>query len=772
MILRDDKFDASVSSYERPNFPFKCGRAAAWGKPCFSGPNADGSCGGVTECQPHNNDGRWLCRRSAAAGGACTDGPLPDGTCCSKKSACQPRTSLRRTRGRLGIMVAVLVVAAIAGFSFSSNENNILASSIDAGPLSNVHAKFTANTGCGSCHDAFDKGADGWVDAALHGNGPSEKCSDCHTFNGQANTAHNMKEPKSGTHSLPNTNCTMCHTEHKGEMANITSMNDTQCMACHEKKFDSFAVNHTEFSKTYPFKRRTAIAFNHTSHFNKYFVNPKYTDKVPPNSCIGCHDYTKSTNNVPIKGFQETCSKCHTDTIVDRPMVLFTFPELELTATENREKTKPHSLFGENRDEVMERLEELTTALSGEGNESGASLKATLAELATIPKLGVRAGKKSALQALAQHLRNQLTALSESAITDNHKEALAKLTGPAAIIAKEAVEAISDLNEDRFGELSEQLDALAELVEEASDAIGEDLGENVFEGLSNNIALMTAQLEELEEDEEYEPVSSETLSPIMAGLLGVDDDDTEQYKKPVLDMVDHLKNEGISALSELISKNGGSPNRMLQGLSNELISAAATSWSNNLEYEAIAEPSTSGWYADEFSIKYRPTTHRDTVMKAWLDFASNNDNEYLQEALLSRKEGAGACTKCHAVSQITPAKAKPGDAAHAKTAIEWGPFQHPERQLVKYDHKPHINLLGPGSSCTTCHKINDKADFEAAYQQTDPNHFASNFQGIEKSTCAECHNEKQVRQNCLLCHAYHQGSGIKVGVVSKMMKER
>ena len=51
-------------------------------------------------------------------------------------------------------------------------------------------------------------------------------------------------------------------------------------------------------------------------------------------------------------------------------MVLFTFPELELTATENREKTKPHSLFGEDRDEVMERLEELTTALSDEGNEA------------------------------------------------------------------------------------------------------------------------------------------------------------------------------------------------------------------------------------------------------------------------------------------------------------------------------------------------------------------------------------------------------------------
>ena len=53
---------------------------------------------------------------------------------------------------------------------------------------------------------------------------------------------------------------------------------------------------------------------------------------------------------------------------------------------------------------------------------------------------------------------------------------------------------------------------------------------------------------------------------------------------------------------------------------------------------------------NELSLVYRATVHSDPVMKAWLDYAAQNGSESLNEAFLSRTDGAGACTKCHAVS--------------------------------------------------------------------------------------------------------------------------
>ena len=54
-ILDPDRFRFDHSSYERPNFPYRCGRAAAWGKPCANGPNIDGTCGGAAGCAPFRN---------------------------------------------------------------------------------------------------------------------------------------------------------------------------------------------------------------------------------------------------------------------------------------------------------------------------------------------------------------------------------------------------------------------------------------------------------------------------------------------------------------------------------------------------------------------------------------------------------------------------------------------------------------------------------------------------------------------------------------------
>ena len=664
MILREDRFSEKVSPYLRPNVPYVCGRAAAWGKPCHHGPNANGTCGGTSECHPYNENGRWLCRRPPAAGGPCSEGPMPDGACCKTLVACQPRRTVRKVRGRVSVMVAAIVIAAIATFGFEFGDNEQVASSLDAGPLSSIHQNFTAEKGCNSCHSAHGTGAMGWVNAALTTSGPSDNCTNCHQFNNPVNGAHNSaviasKHPQ-------NTSCTMCHTEHKGANANIITMNDAQCNSCHEQKISSFAGDHKAFSKTYPFGQRTAIAFNHSSHFSKHFKDARYAKNVPGKGCTGCHDAARAERAVPVRGFDETCAGCHQDTVASRPFVMFTFPELE---------------------------------------------------------------------------KNPFK--------------------------------IEDIIESPGGSLTAAVKATAELqgkVEKLAEASGSDPGKVIVDDMKTILADLGDRIGEIEADEEYEPISSETLTPVSAELMGVNGEEIEEYAEATETLVSGILEDGVAALSELVNEAGGNPDTLLRGLSNDTVGPAFAAWAANKEYEPIGDTIEKGWYANELSLVYRASAHSDPVMKAWLDFAARKGTEPMSEALLSSSDGAGACTKCHAVS-LNKAGKSTSQKEKGKLKVEWKSHPSDGSPLVKYSHKPHINLLGPGTWCTSCHKINEKSDFSAAFKQLDPNKFSSNFSSVAKGTCVECHGGGQVSQQCLTCHEYHQEPGFKKTMMKQVAKK-
>jgi len=131
--------------------------------------------------------------------------------------------------------------------------------------------------------------------------------------------------------------------------------------------------------------------------------------------------------------------------------------------------------------------------------------------------------------------------------------------------------------------------------------------------------------------------------------------------------------------------------------------------------------------------------------------------EALKELMLS-KQGVGYCTKCHAVTAVTEGREGAADTAPV-LKVEWN-YQPPgKRPYVTYDHKPHVDLLGPGTLCTSCHKVDATADFAAAYKQLDAKVFASNFRPIAKQTCTACHAANKVRQDCVACHQYHLEPG-------------
>lgn len=571
--------------------------------------------------------------------------------------------SLRGYRGRLTFLAAAIVIALIGAFGFGDGGAGVI-SSVDPGGISGAHQNFTAEEGCATCHKPHASDAGGWMQAAWSPASLSQSCESCHAFNGPADAPHNEEFKTAGVHRK--TECTMCHTEHKGMDAKITQLSDSQCSACHEKQFKSFSKGHPSFSKDFPSRRRTAIAFDHTSHLSKHFQDQRYLDRAPKEKCIACHNVSKASRNVPVRPFQESCARCHENQIAKRELVLFTLPEFE---------------------------EDPFDSVS-----------------------------------------------------------VGEACGPTA----EAREAAGD----QFSDITEKLAALASGTLSVDDAAA--LRDEI-EALKGNLRLGG---DVPPSEEEYESVSTETLPPAAVLLLGIEDgEDIEAYSEPVRDLIMGTIENGHEPLIEALNKHGDA-NTLLSGLSPELLRGIGCAWASNVEYEAPADAVSGGWFADGLSLKYRPARHADPVAKSWLNLAAAGGEgvtEDLRDSLLSRSEGPGACTKCHSVSQ-DPANSE-------KLLVEWSFGAQSKQRHLSYSHGPHLNLLGPGASCESCHKLNDKADYASAFKHKNPLDFESNFNSIENATCTACHAEGQVRQECTLCHEYHNGNTFKRRMTSAHKKD-
>ncbi len=325
-----DSFRFDHSPYERPNLHFRCGRAALWGVPCPRGPSASGACGGEVACFPVKRDSRWVCRRPDAQGGRCPEGPEPDGRCAHRMPPCQPQTTTRRKRGTLTLLAVLTIIGLIgATFHFDASAYPNL-SSLNPGPLSGLHGRFTADQGCASCHAAHGR-IGSWLTALASPSSQTELCSSCHQFSGPATAPHNFQAASAlAQHQSAGptqTACTMCHLEHHGDVPMLLRTGDGVCQTCHMKKFTAFGVDHPEFSAQFPYAIRTAVEFDHTAHFGAHFSERKTNG--PAITCISCHRIDQASRVVPLAGF-ETCAACHGDDIVKRDLTVFTMPELSI----------------------------------------------------------------------------------------------------------------------------------------------------------------------------------------------------------------------------------------------------------------------------------------------------------------------------------------------------------------------------------------------------------------------------------------------------------
>lgn len=335
------EFGWKKSSYERPSDKWVCGQLCD-GSPCQFGPSSNGVCQIQTDCKPRSEGENYVCDRSSASGGKCSGGPSPGEECPNHNPSgtnrrCRPRRSLLHKRRIFAAMIAAMSLSACLLLW-----NGKASEAISPGTLTASHSSTEMK--CASCHSAAK---DDWSASTFHSSSfeDSALCLRCHEELGQtplqahgiskdllaeltehaesvASTSSTLflKTASAITSSTAAHACGECHQEHHGFEHKLTTFSNDQCQTCHAQQFESFESGHPEFTN-YPGQEPTHIKFDHASHLNRYFLEDSLRlmpNAEPPQRCDDCHHASNDGTFMMTKGFDQMCSACHTQGILDR----------------------------------------------------------------------------------------------------------------------------------------------------------------------------------------------------------------------------------------------------------------------------------------------------------------------------------------------------------------------------------------------------------------------------------------------------------------------
>ena len=370
-----------VSKYFRPFEPWHCGGLQD-GESCLLGPDENGHCRAISDCEPDKIGNSWQCTRSELMGGKCQAGPEAHGGCGRQRPPCTPVQNIRTRHLRFGLASFI----AILGFAFSGVAFDFWRTPTSAGPLSRHHASF-GESSCESCHETAKQSKLTWlVDLTNpHAQSDADNCLSCHKMGDNATLAHalpqnsinNLSEKirqaslkPASTESSPEVvdtgvqmatalgasiwvgaskalfgsppqelACSTCHQEHLGSAAQITQVSNQQCAVCHSDSFDSLA-DHATFTN-YPSERRTGIVFSHNSHLFKHFYEEKFADTIPQ-GCQSCHALDSIGRKMEISSFEQSCASCHQNQITGesrasgKGIAMLSIPAIDVDSLQER----------------------------------------------------------------------------------------------------------------------------------------------------------------------------------------------------------------------------------------------------------------------------------------------------------------------------------------------------------------------------------------------------------------------------------------------------
>ncbi|MEL0083074.1 MAG: hypothetical protein VW985_08575 [Gammaproteobacteria bacterium] len=212
----------------------------------------------------------------------------------------------------LAVLASILFVVAFANISDPDLASNH--ASINPGPLSHVHAEFTSENGCRSCHGDAHETLPGQIAALLQPATLTESCESCHQFGSRSRMPHNALFPERS--DLGPIECVACHQEHHGDDELTRALSDQQCgTACHQQPFSDFAAAHPPFPERFPSGEPGTIRFDHLRHFKRHFpqsfrgADPAVISRA--SQCTSCHQVEEATRRVSPASYDRICASCH-----------------------------------------------------------------------------------------------------------------------------------------------------------------------------------------------------------------------------------------------------------------------------------------------------------------------------------------------------------------------------------------------------------------------------------------------------------------------------
>lgn len=713
------------------------------------------------------------------------------------------------------VIVAMLSLIFLAVAFYGTRKKEILT----PGTLSNAHATSAAS--CQDCHSPHElSDFDFGNVASFHTRSieSSHACLDCHDVgegeqdlmphglsseqlavltSGATESSGSMLVEQalllshlSGQSELA---CATCHAEHRGARFDLTAMSNNQCQTCHTNRFHSFMDGHSEFSN-YPFNRRTRIQFDHVSHTEKHFINPKFAE-LAPNSCQDCHVTDTRGELMQIRSFEVTCAQCHSEQIQgvgrasEKGIAVFRLPALD--ARSLAERGRDVGEWPEYAEGTITSFMELAMLQNETAAEALQVLQGKdLYDLSDADELTLDAAETLAWAIKELFVDLVVDGQSELAGLESEGDSSAKVAG---LNQDTLIRAYEQWIPSLFEEVAMKQQGLwpPELSESSSleDSLAEESQSGTDEGISGD----NFQLDESSRGDglllSHSDGHSEglLLSPDEdndVGLLLVDSDsvdDTGLLLDSDGDTEGLLPESGSGDVSLLISESESNAEGSLlfeeedvgdllmsgAGLESEdgALSLLMGDSSNQTvrELQPIEVPEGSkwsaygGWYRNDnnYSLHYHPTGHADRFMKVWLDISAKHYGEKQSARTtfehLSSNGAPGDCMKCHSVDTRTPSH---------ELFVNWrGKRNDPNmRTFTRFDHSAHFSLLS-GDGCRSCHPLDSKSDYAKSFENNrDPQVFRSNFRKVEKAQCASCHQPKLAGNSCLQCHNYHIGT--------------
>jgi hypothetical protein len=707
--------------YDRPQDEWTCGRAAE-GCPCVFGPGKKGECRATCQCLPAKKGDRWVCTRAISLGGACDRGPQADGACGCPVEPCTPVRSLRSRRRQVSWLTAGfaagVVVLALWGWDRATWSS--------PGAVTAQHAMSAQR--CADCHVASGHITITAADRANRTREHNQLCLKCHDLGAHSQSPHGAPAAqllefgrRSAAGAPPPSlvqraaraladrgpaelACATCHQEHHGREANIRRLSDRQCQACHQAPFASFTSGHPDFT-AYPAARRTRLQFDHVTHWQKYFSDPRQA-AIAPTSCAQCHEPAADGRKMLVRGFEQSCAQCHAGQIEGegragaKGLIFIRLPEVDVAALEAaNEPVGEWPDFSEGNITPFMRW-----MLDGDPAARKALAELGAVDLANLAK--ATPAQKSAAARLVWSIKGLLADL----VTQGQQVMMRRL----------------DPYEGKQGSVRHTGNFSADSLQTAQQI-----------WLPHLLAEVAA----------YRHGDKPLPRPAKNGRT--------PEKKAVAGLAPVAV---VPASDDLLSDDPApatpAQDDLLAGDAPAPVSAApAAAAPAVIEYDdAEARVAEGGWYRrdENYTLYYRPSGHADKFLTAWLETSARDAQPAAQAIFnqLASPQAPGTCLKCHTV-----------DRTENTTVVNWltsRPQPH-QRPFTAFKHAPHFSLMGE-QGCSTCHVMDTKADYAGAFGASrDSTVFRSNFAPLTKDSCVACHQPAMAGASCQQCHNYHTG---------------